>query len=60
MVGTREERNSRALVVTGEGREGDRFFGIMGRRQLTPGWEDDPVAESGWKNTAGEAGHCME
>ena len=40
----REESNSRALVVTGEGREGDGvFLGILGRRRVTPRWSDDPV-----------------
>ena len=47
MVRDREERKSRDLVVTGEGREGDGFsfyvFGMMGRRRVTPGWADDPV-----------------
>ena len=30
-------------------------FGMLVRRQVTPGWEDDPVAEEGQKKTAGEA-----
>ena len=31
MVKAREERNSRALVVTGEGREGDGFYWYAGK-----------------------------
>ena len=40
----RVKRKSRYLVVTGEGREGDRvFIGMLGQRRVTPGWADDPV-----------------
>ena len=43
MLRAREENKCRALVVTGEEREGDVFFGMLGRRGVTPGWEDDLV-----------------
>ena len=43
MVGAREERKSRSLVVMGEEREGDGFFCMLGWIQVTPGWADDPL-----------------
>ena len=42
-MGAREERKSQFLVVTGEIRKGEGFFGMLGRRRVTPGWVDDPV-----------------
>ena len=39
----REERKTRALVVTSDGREGEVFSGMLGRIRVTPGWADNPV-----------------
>ena len=39
----KEERKSWSLVVTGEGREGEGFLGMLGQRRLMPGWVDDTV-----------------
>ena len=43
MVGARKERKSRSLVLTGEERKGDGFFGMLRLIRMTPGWADDPV-----------------
>ena len=53
MVREKEERKSWALAVTGERREIDGFSGIMGWRQATLGWADDPVLIQGGRRCMG-------
>ena len=42
-MGAREERKSRSLVLTVQGKEGDGFSSNLGRRRVMPGWAYDPV-----------------
>ena len=40
-------------MVTGEGREGDSFFGMLVRTQVTPGWTDDPLQRKDGRRRVG-------
>ena len=53
MVGEREESNIQSLVVTGEVREGDGFFGMLGKRRVTPWWAYDPVRRQNGRRRLG-------
>ena len=51
----RAGRKSQTLELTGEREAGKGFFGILGRRWVTPGWADDHVRQhvNGWGGRAG-------
>ena len=55
----REERKTRALVVTSDGREGEVFFWYVGTETGDARVGGCSCADSGRKNTAGEAGNRM-
>ena len=59
MVGAREERKSRSLEVTGEGREGDGFFRYAGTDKGEAWVGGLSCAEAGHKKMDGEEIYWM-